>query len=203
MSSFLPAVTLAAVAMVAVSCAPSSPADQRTGRSDTTVAGTAVPDRSSTAPASPADGPCARTTTPGSPGRPTPTPNTDGPFKVGTRVFKTDVAPLVTRFPALDGAVAACWQSGTFGESRVPGPSTYWIDAVVTMPPATVEQWRRQHATQPVTAQPDVFEDMIGRLPEGPLTASPGLDAVFDVGTWYAKVFLGPDGKVVLVATGM
>ena len=55
--------------------------------------------------------------------------------KSGDGTLRTDLEPLTTRFAALGAPVSAQWSSGTMGDSRVPGPSTYWIDAVVVVSP--------------------------------------------------------------------
>ncbi|MCL2490908.1 MAG: hypothetical protein FWF36_09375, partial [Propionibacteriaceae bacterium] len=46
---------------------------------------------------------------------------------------RTDLEPLTKRFPLLGSPVAAIWYSGQMGDDSIPGPTTYWIDAVVTL----------------------------------------------------------------------
>jgi len=60
--------------------------------------------------------------------------------KSGTGERRNDVEPLVRRFPLLGQPVAAVWYSGTMGSDDAPGPSTYWIDAVVTVDADTAHQ---------------------------------------------------------------
>lgn len=40
--------------------------------------------------------------------------------------------PLTKRFSVLADPREVQWMSGTYGNPRNPGPSTYWIDAVIT-----------------------------------------------------------------------
>ncbi|MFC6094507.1 hypothetical protein [Saccharothrix lopnurensis] len=124
--------------------------------------------------------------------------------KSGTGELRTDLAPLVKRFPVLDSPDTARWMSGTFGRSDVPGPSTYWIDAVVTLSPDAVERLVSAYAPTEVGEVPDVVEGMRDRLPSGPFLTGDALDAAFDHERWYASAYLDPGSReLVLVATGV
>jgi len=78
----------------------------------------------------------------------------DAAEKSGTGETRTDLEPLTKRFSALGDPVAATWISGTMGSSDVPGPSTYWIDAVVEVTPAQADELRRDYAPKPPTPHP-------------------------------------------------
>jgi hypothetical protein len=123
--------------------------------------------------------------------------------KSGTGELRTDLDPLVTRFPVLGAPAGARWMSGTFGRSDVPGPSTYWIDAVVALPRAEVERVESAYAPADEGRTPDVAEGMRAELPGGPFLTGDALDAAFDHERWHASAFLDPEsGELVLVATG-
>lgn len=122
--------------------------------------------------------------------------------KSGTGELRTDLEPLLTRFPVLDGIAEARWMSGTYGSSRNPGPSTYWIDAVVVLPPAKAEELRSTYSPSPTTAEPKVVEGLRDQLPAGPYLSGEGLDKAFKHGRWWASAYLSEDGELVLVATG-
>jgi hypothetical protein len=123
--------------------------------------------------------------------------------KAGTGQLRTDLDPLLSRFPVLGAPAGARWMSGTFGRADVPGPSTYWIDAVVTLDPSAVEQLMTAHAPAAEGRTPDVAEGMRAELPDGPFLTGDALDAAFDHERWHASAFLEPEsGELVLVATG-
>ena len=123
--------------------------------------------------------------------------------KSGSGQLRTDLEPLVKRFSALGEPLSAKWMSGTMGDPRVPGPSTYWIDAVVEVTPARARELRRDHGPEVTQARPDVVAGLQPSLPAGPLLASDALDRAFTEGGYGAKAYLAADSDVViLVALG-
>jgi hypothetical protein len=97
--------------------------------------------------------------------------------KNGTGEIRQDLAPLTTRFPLLDGVKAALWISGTTGSSTVPGPSTYWIDAIIDLPPGRSTQWRQEFKLTPAPNAPDLASPLDKQLPPPPYEASAALNA--------------------------
>jgi hypothetical protein len=83
----------------------------------------------------------------------------DGPVKnVDERGLRTDLDPLTKRFPAIGQPTSATWESGTLGDSRAaPGPSTYWIDAVVALEPQ-VATTLRSTSSDAGPAGPDLVQ---------------------------------------------
>lgn len=121
--------------------------------------------------------------------------------KTGTGDVRTDLEPLTKRFSALGEPVSATWMSGTLG-GEAPGPSTYWIDAVVTLTPDAAASLRSTSPT-PTTETPDVEDGVRSALPTGQLLHSEALDAKFAQGSFRAKAYLAADSDtVVLVALG-
>ncbi|KRC91980.1 hypothetical protein ASE25_00915 [Terrabacter sp. Root85] len=137
-----------------------------------------------------------------------PTPATDrtrstvsSATKTGTGDVRTDLEPLTRRFSALGTPVSATWMSGTLG-GDAPGPSTYWIDAVVEVTPETATTLRAA-SPEPTTETPDVEDGVRSALPSGQLLRSTSLDALFAQGSFRAKAYLAADSDtVVLVALG-
>ena len=137
-----------------------------------------------------------------------PTPPTDrtrstvsSATKTGTGDVRTDLEPLTKRFSALGTPVSATWMSGTVG-GDAPGPSTYWIDAVVEVTPETATTLRAA-SPEPTTETPDVEDGVRSALPSGQLLRSTSLDALFAQGSFRAKAYLAADSDtVVLVALG-
>lgn len=78
-----------------------------------------------------------------------------------------ELEPLTKRFPALGPPVAASWVSGDWGSPRMPGPSLYWIDAIVEVSSATADGLEASYRPVPTANQPDVLETLRGRLPPG------------------------------------
>ncbi|HEX8865886.1 MAG TPA: hypothetical protein VF821_09545 [Lentzea sp.] len=123
--------------------------------------------------------------------------------KSGTGELRTDLEPLAKRFPVLDEAEHARWMSGTFGSDRVPGPSTYWIDAVVVLSGSKIDELRSGCAPESAGKSPEVVDGLRGELPGGPFVTGDCLDRAFNHDKWVAKAYLVPDRRtVVLVATG-
>ncbi len=126
---------------------------------------------------------------------------TQTPVKEGDPTVRHDVEPLTKRFSALGTPVSATWRSGTLSGSA-PGPSTYWIDAVVELSPAAAQALR---ATNPTASGStlDVVDEVRAAIPAGTLLGGGALDAAFAQGTFRAHAHLvdGTD-TVVLAALG-
>ena len=121
--------------------------------------------------------------------------------KTGTGEVRTDLEPLTKRFSALGQPVSATWMSGTLG-GDAPGPSTYWIDAVVKVTPETAATLRAA-APQPTAGTPEVEDGVRSAVPSGQLLTSKALDALFAQGSFRATAYLAADSDtVVLVALG-
>lgn len=122
--------------------------------------------------------------------------------KQGDGVLRDDLEPLVRRLPKLAGATAASWTSGTLGDSRVPGPTLYWIDAVVELDEATIAAARAIPADE-MELPDDLHEAVRSRAPEEPFVASQQLDQFFSDGAWRATAWLAVgEPKVVLAIIG-
>lgn len=114
-----------------------------------------------------------------------------------------DVEPLLKRFPELGDPVSASWVSGDVGDARVPGPSLYWIDAVVELVPETARQLVDDFAPEPMSGRPDVRQSLDGALPHGQFLTGEALDVAFTSPQVRAKAFLAQDVPVILItATG-
>ncbi|PWW65649.1 hypothetical protein [Actinokineospora spheciospongiae] len=121
------------------------------------------------------------------------------PPKSGTGELRTDLDPLTKRFPLLAQAETAEWMSGTLGDDRVPGPSTYWIDAIVTLPRATVTEI--SEGAREGTAAPEVVEGLRDHLPEGPFLTGESLDGAFSGQGWSVTAYLAKDTNTVVLVT--
>jgi hypothetical protein len=157
---------------------------------------TVTTDRSTTAPL-PADGSGATAT------RPDARPDARAATRSGTGEVRHDLDPLAARLPALTGALDATWASGTLGDASVPGPSLYWIDAVVTLPATTAADLRGSLDLAPLAERPPVADPVADAVPTGTLLGGPDLDAALSADGWQVTAALAADTDVlVLVITG-
>lgn len=120
---------------------------------------------------------------------------------IDSHVVRTDLAPLTKRFPALGDPVSARWQSGTFGSERVPGPSLYWIDAVVTLEPATADRLRQAGSPADDGSSPQLVGEMGSELPSGTLTRSDALDDELSHDGWRVRGWLVEGQDVLVIQT--
>lgn len=125
-----------------------------------------------------------------------PQPPTEPTKSVDERGARTDLEPLTSRFPDLGDPVSATWQSGTLGDDRTaPGPSTYWIDAAVTVEPEVADSLRAQASSDPGPQMDvvDVVRDEVGDadLDPVPLAGPEG---------WHVDAWITVDRDVVIVS---
>lgn len=127
----------------------------------------------------------------------------ENPTKSGDGVQRTDAEPLTSRVPALTGVRSVTWYSGTLGDADVPGPSLYWIDAVVTLPDGVAGELRDTLDLTATTTPPPVVDALVPHLPAGALLTGPELDEAFSAGGWRSTAFLSSTtDELVLVIVG-
>ncbi len=114
--------------------------------------------------------------------------------------LRTDTEPIAKRWPNLGTIISAQWFGGTLGDPRVPGPSTYWIDAVVELEPAAMESLRAQAGTTKPES-PDVVNELVPKFPAGPFSRSGALDAAAR-GSFLTRAWLPATGNR-LILSGM
>ncbi|MFI2753288.1 hypothetical protein ACGIF2_07620 [Cellulomonas sp. P22] len=127
----------------------------------------------------------------------------ESPTKSGTGEVRHELEPLVSRIPALSAATDATWLSGTLGDSRAPGPSLYWIDAVVVLPDEAADGMRASLDLEPAAGAPEVADGLEATLPEGDLLQGDALDEAFSAGDWQTTAYLEAQGnRLVLLVVG-
>ncbi len=117
--------------------------------------------------------------------------------KTGTNERRTDLAPLTDRFATIGQPTDAVWMSGTLG-SDAPGPTTYWIDAVITLEPSVAAALRDEHDPQPTDASTDVVADLVDDVPAN-LSRSDSLDRALSTNGFTSTAFLAVDTDVVVI----
>jgi hypothetical protein len=117
--------------------------------------------------------------------------------KFGDGALRTDLEPLTKRFSALGTPVGAEWMSGTLGDA--PGPSTYWIDAVIEVEPEVADELRSTYAPQAVATVPDVVSGLRDKLPAGTLLSSDALDRAVAGGGFATDAYVAQDEPIVVL----
>lgn len=92
--------------------------------------------------------------------------------------LRTETEPLVGLLPSLTGIDSATWLAGTWGsaDSLVPGPTDYWVDAVVALPADVAQNLRQDPTTVPADGAPEVVADLEPYLPDGDLLQGEAID---------------------------
>ena len=86
--------------------------------------------------------------------------------------LRTDGEPLTKRFPILEAPLEVQWMSGTHGDSRNPGPSTYWIDSVITLSDDQIDGLTAAYSPASNDQTPSLVDGMKEYLPPGPFQTS-------------------------------
>lgn len=113
--------------------------------------------------------------------------------------LRTDLDPLTKRFTAIGAPVSASWYSGTMGDDRAPGPTTYWIDAVIVLTPETTAELEDLQGSTS-TSQPAVVAELQDAIPQGAVTSSPELNAALSEDGWYVTAWLIPSANTLVIS---
>ncbi|WP_285028430.1 hypothetical protein [Plantibacter sp. ME-Dv--P-122b] len=129
----------------------------------------------------------------------------DSATRSGTGEIRHQLGPLTDRFPQLATALSATWMSGTMGDERVPGPSTYWIDAVVVLDEAGYAELRALAPGEAGSSEeaelPDLDAGLDDALPPGPFARSSALDDAFSQDGRSTQVFLDDATSSVILTS--
>lgn len=109
---------------------------------------------------------------------------------------RTDPDPLTSRFPALGVPRSVTWHSGTLGDA--PGPTSYWLDAVVELAPDAATTLRAAGDLQPVAA-PELDAALASAVPAGTWRGGRSLDKVATGGGFSGTAFLADDAAVLVL----
>ncbi|MCT1354799.1 MULTISPECIES: hypothetical protein [unclassified Gordonia (in: high G+C Gram-positive bacteria)] len=136
---------------------------------------------------------------------PIPSVSTSAPAstKIVTAGPQRDERPVMRRFPLLLGSGVEGWAAGTLGDDssdRVPGPSTYWFDAVVHVGTERAAEWAGRYGADPVAPPDSVAGALRDLVPPGGFLGGPALDRAFSSPEWRATVYLSlTTGHVVVL----
>lgn len=106
-----------------------------------------------------------------------------------------DLEPLTKRFPEIGKPVSATWMGGALGvqsDSRatVPGPSDYWIEAIIELEPATADALRAKYVPTPTGEVPKLKEVLQKDVPAGPFLTSVAMDKALSNNDWRSTTYL-------------
>ena len=114
------------------------------------------------------------------------------------REIRTDTAPLTKRFPAIGEPVTASWVTWNSATDGAPGPTTYWIDAVVTLTPQTTKTLEAlKLAAQGKT--PEVADELRPAVSTGPFLSGAALDGALSTSGWMATGYLDPARNLLVI----
>jgi hypothetical protein len=120
--------------------------------------------------------------------------------KTTSNPVRHDLEPITRRFPVLGSPMSGSWVSGDMGDPSVPGPSLYWIDAVIELTADTASDLKQRYLPVPTTAMPDVWNTLTELLPKGGYVTSIQLDAAFTTTKLKSKAFMAADAPVVVIS---
>lgn len=120
-------------------------------------------------------------------------PGTDA--SVQNNQIRHDLEPLTKRFPEIGKPVSATWMGGALGvqsDSRatVPGPSDYWIEAIIELEPATADALRAKYVPTPTGEVPKLKEVPQKDVPAGPFLTSVAMDKALSNNDWRSTTYL-------------
>ncbi len=125
--------------------------------------------------------------------------------KSGDGKVRTDLPPLAKRLPVLAKAKSVRWVGGVMGDPAMPGPSLYWIDAVVEPDAALQGSILALQGWVKASLPEDLHASLRALLPgqrQGFETA-PSLNALLSHGAWQSQAcFQRDSGVLVLTALG-
>ncbi|WP_273736473.1 hypothetical protein [Mycolicibacterium septicum] len=118
--------------------------------------------------------------------------------------IRHDLEPLTKRFPVIGNPVSATWMSGTLGtqsDSRatVPGPSVYWIEAIIELEPATTDTLRSKYALTATGETPHLNDNLRTEVPAGTFLTSPALDTALSNNDWRSTAYLHSSSNTLVM----
>ncbi len=136
------------------------------------------------------------------------TPGTD-PQSEGTATnqygdARTDTAPLVKYFPVIGNPESAQWVTWNNATERAPGPTIYWIEAVIRLTPADADRLRNSYHPTPTTASPELKSQVQQYVPPGRYLSGPELDQALRSGPEWGGNATGylQEGAPIMVVSG-
>ncbi|MGV0804657.1 hypothetical protein [Mycolicibacterium setense] len=114
---------------------------------------------------------------------------------MATDQTRNDLEPLTKRFPAIGKPISATWMSGTLGaqtdnRATAPGPSVYWIEAIIELEPTTADAIREKYAPTAAGKAPTLNKSLRPDVPSGPFLTSSAMDTTLSNNDWRSTAYL-------------
>lgn len=111
-----------------------------------------------------------------------------------------DLDPLTKRFPEIGRPVSATWVTWNSASGGFPGPTTYWIDAVMTLEPAATEALVARYQPGTEGKGPHVQQLLRDDVPAGPFVTGAALDRALSTSGWRSSAYLDPPNNRLVIS---
>lgn len=131
-------------------------------------------------------------------------PQSEGTVTTQYGDTRTDIASLVKYFPAIGNPESAQWVTWNNASERAPGPTIYWIEAVIRLTPADADRLRNTYNPVPNPASPELKSQVQQAVPPGRYVSGPELDRALRSGPEWGGNATGylQEGGTILVLSG-
>ncbi|MFB8282853.1 hypothetical protein [Nocardia colli] len=113
---------------------------------------------------------------------------------------RSDPETLIKYFPLIGHPTSVSW-IGWNNSSGVPGPTIYWVDAVVELDPATAAELRSRYAPTETVAAPTLKDGLRQAVPAATYVTGPQFDAALGGSVEWggtARGYLHPDRPLLV-----
>ncbi|WP_147140058.1 hypothetical protein [Nocardia ninae] len=120
--------------------------------------------------------------------------------QVSDDTVRSDPESLMKYFPLIGQPASVSW-IGWDNSSGAPGPTIYWVDAVVELEPATAAELRSRYAPAEPTAAPTLKDGLQQAVPAGTYLTGAEFDAALGGSTEWdgsARGYLHPDRPLLI-----
>lgn len=129
------------------------------------------------------------------PSAPSPQPTGSAATTATSTEVRHDLEPLTKRFPEIGNPVSATWMTGTLGtqsgnRATAPGPSVYWIEAIIELEPTTADTLREKYAPTAAGKVPHLNRSLRPDVPTGLFLTSAAMDQALSNNDWRSTAYL-------------
>lgn len=122
-----------------------------------------------------------------------------GTTKAIDKAAQTGPEPVLSRTAGIPATSEFLWWSGTMG-GGAPGPSTYWVDALVSVDEQQIIRWRELCDPAADAVAPEVVDELAAELPAEDYLECPELASQLSDGTWECRVWISPSHPSIVLA---
>ncbi len=108
---------------------------------------------------------------------------------------------MTKRFPAIGTPVSASWVTWNSATGGPAAPTTYWIDAVVTLTPETTAALMATHHPTDGGKRPTVQSLLAAEVPACPFVVSASLDEALSSSRWRSSTYLDRNAHQLVIST--